>query len=154
MRKFLLAALFLVVAPIAAQAQNWSLNPSFGTYYLDSGYANDPFIVPITAGGTLAAESLSPQCRGSIANRPDVRIMYRASGALPLQFYVRSAYDTTLIVNAPDGSWWCNDDTDGFDPAIFFSRPLSGQYDIWIGSYNRGSGLPASLYVSEFQQRF
>lgn len=150
----LIVAFVLLLVPAAALAQNWSLNPSFGTYSLTSGYANDPFIVPITAGGSVPAERLSPQCRGTIANRPDVRIMYRASGQLPLQFYVRSNYDTTLVVNAPDGSWWCNDDTDGLDPAVFFANPLGGQYDIWIGSYNRGRGLPARLFVSEFRQRY
>lgn len=135
--------------PMAADAQNYGRNPSFGTYNLNAGFSPDPYGVNITAGGTIPAERLGgSSCVGTIADAPDVRLNYRA-GTWPLGFFVRSSYDTTLVVNDPSGRWYCNDDYDGFDPAVIFSNPQSGQYDIWIGNYDRGRGLPATLYFTE-----
>ena len=57
--------------------------------------------------------------------------------------------DTTLVVNAADGSWHCNDDFDGLNPAITFEAPASGQYDIWVGVYGEAGVAPAGLYISE-----
>jgi len=53
------------------------------------------------------------------------------------------------VVNLPDGTWACNDDFQGTDPGLIFRRPQSGQYDIWIGHYDRGSRVPAQLRISE-----
>ena len=56
----------------------------------------------------------------------------------------------TLLVNAPDGSWYCNDDSNGLNPMVSWSSPRSGQYDIWIGTYGSGSGMAsATLTISE-----
>ena len=54
------------------------------------------------------------------------------------------------MVNAPDGSWYYNDDYRGFNSAIVFTNPMSGQYDIWTGSYNRSSNNPAQLIITEY----
>ncbi|WP_300545081.1 peptidase S1 [Maricaulis sp.] len=131
-------------------AQDWSQNPTFGQTTLSAGFAPDPYSVSITAGGDIDASSaLGGACRGMIANAPDYRLHYNA-GSLPLYIGARSNADTTIVVNAPDGSWYCNDDTNGLNPQVSWGTPQSGQYDIWVGTYGSGSGLAQStLTISE-----
>ena len=147
-RTILLVAAAVAALSTTASAQNVGRNPSFGTLNLSSGFANDPRIVNVTAGGQRNAEGLGDGCVGSIADAPDVRVNYQA-GSLPLHFFVTSGQDTTLVINGPDGQWYCNDDTNGVDPVVTFADPGSGQYDIYIGHYGQGAHVPAQLHVSE-----
>ena len=137
------------VAGVAA-AQDWSQSPTFGQTTLTAGFAPDPYTVSITAGGNIdASSSLGGACRGMIANAPDYRLHYNA-GSLPLYIGARSNADTTIVVNAPDCSWYCNDDSNGLNPMVSWGNPPSGQYDIWIGTYGSGSGMAsATLTISE-----
>lgn len=149
MRKFLLVAAAAMTLSTAASAQpDFSRNPSFGTITLSAGFANDPRIINVTAGGQLNAATLGDGCVGSVANSPDVRLNYTA-GSLPLIISVGADADTTLVVNGPDGQWYCNDDTNGVNPVVRFDNPGSGQYDIYIGHYGQGRRIPAQLYISE-----
>lgn len=147
-RTFLFVAAATAIVSTTASAQDFSRNPSFGTLTLNAGFPNDPQVVNVTAGGRRSANGLGEGCVGSIANAPDVRVNYQA-GSLPLNFYVTSDQDTTLVINGPDGQWYCNDDTNGINPVVTFAQPGSGQYDVYIGHYGEGSHIPARLYVSE-----
>ena len=64
-------------------------------------------------------------------------------------FRTRSSTDTTLIINGPDGRWYCDDDSwgDG-DAEVRFNKPDSGAYDIWIGTFNGGTAS-ATLLITE-----
>lgn len=145
----LLAAAILVAG--TAQAQNWRLNPSFGTMTLNAGFPNDPRTRTVQAGGNLRLNPMGG-CPGGgyVANAPDYRVHYRA-GNWPLIFYVRAPGDTLLLVNDPAGRWYCNDDFQGLDPAIQFGNPMSGQYDIWVGTYGRNRVSNATLYITELR---
>ncbi len=150
------AALTVMVGPLVGPgvAQNYNLRPSFGTVNLNANFYPDPFVVPVTAGGSIPAERLGgSQCVGTIAQAPDVRLNYRAGQGLPLYISATSRFDITLVVNLPNGRWACNDDFIGTDPGIVFGNPMSGQYDIWIGHYGRGAGVPARLHISEIPPR-
>ncbi|RIV91926.1 peptidase S1 [Aurantiacibacter xanthus] len=137
------------LAPVAAQAQNYELEPTYGDIKLTAGFENDPYAVPVVSGGEIDAASLGGECGGFIAEAPDMRVQYEA-GEFPLLFGVYSEGDTTLVVNGPDGLWYCDDDSwgDG-DPLVSFPSPQSGQYDIWVGSYERGTNLEATLGITE-----
>lgn len=150
MRKLamLLAATALVASTASAQP-NFNANPSFGTINLSANFSGDPRVINVTAGGRLSAQSIDPDCRGSVANSPDVRLNYVAGGSLPLIISVDSGSDTTLAVNGPDGTWYCDDDTNGVNPVVRFSSPQTGRYDIYVGHYQEGSRIPARLYISE-----
>lgn len=145
---FLFLAAATAVFSTTASAQDFSRNPSFGTLDLSAGFADDPRTVNVTAGGQRSANGLGEACVGSIANSPDVRVNYRA-GSFPLIFSVTSGEDTTLVINGPDGRWYCNDDSNGVNPVVRFEPAASGQYDVYIGHYGTGRGIPARLYVSE-----
>ena len=90
-------------------------------------------------GGSIEAQSaVSSSCRGYISNAPDFELTYRA-GNWPLILTVEASADTTLVVNGPDGQWYCDDDGgEGTNPLIRFGNPQSGTYDIWIGTYSGG----------------
>ena len=128
-------------------ALNWDLEPNFGAVDLAAGFSPDPFIVELAAGGGVDASSVGSGCLGYVTSSPDYRVFYDA-GASPLIFSVESAADTTLIIADPDGNWFCNDDTNGLDPEIAFDAPLTGQYDIWIGTFDPGGASPATLFVA------
>lgn len=138
----------------AAVAQNFSRDPAYGTLNLSAGFRPDPQVVNLSSGGSINAQTLSAQCRGFIADAPDVRVNY-AAGQYQLMFSVDSATDTTLVINGPDGSWYCDDDggNNGLNPLIRFNNPASGQYDVWVGTYASASLAPAQLYVSEVGSR-
>ncbi len=148
------AALAAVATAGAALAQDYSANPTYGTLNLSAGFRPDPQVVNVQSGGSINAQNLSPSCRGFIANAPDVRLNYQAGG-YQLMISADSSADTTLVINGPDGSWYCDDDggNNGLNPALQFGSPQSGQYDIWIGTYGNASLQPAQLYISEIGVR-
>lgn len=145
------AAVALLSAP--AQAQDWTLDPTFGTYDVVAGFEPDPMIIEnIISGGGVEVGAMIGGCNGYVATAPDVRVNYTA-GAYPLTFATvgPDGTDVTLLINGPDGTWYCNDDVDEttLNAALTFSTPMSGQYDVWIGTYNAGENFEAALALSE-----
>ncbi len=149
-RAAFLAAIIVLLGPHtrACLAQNLQLNPAYGTVTLRGGMNAKDTVVRVDAGGRIQTN------RGGIAawvaNPPDVRLNFTAGNA-KLILRVESDADTTLLVNLPDGSWIANDDgpNTGLNPYLRFDKPASGQYDIWVGTYNQGGFPPALLYISE-----
>lgn len=142
-----IAAVALLAGP--AVAQDYNLDPTFGHLNLVTGYVPDPAVIPMIAGGTIDASSLGGECVGFIANEPDFRVNYEAGTDFPLIISAVSDADTTLVVNAADGTWHCNDDSNELNPAVTFASPMTGQYDIWVGVYGEATTAPAGLYISE-----
>ena len=145
------AIVALVCATGAAQAcPDWQLDPPFGAVNLSAGFLPDPYQRSVTAGGAYNLQNCGFSSAGYVARAPDFDLYYDAANGVPLTFYVESSFDTILLINAPDGSWYFDDDSHGnFDPAIYFDQPMTGLYDVWIGAYSRGSGLRARLFVTE-----
>ncbi len=123
-----------------------------------AGFTPDPIDYPLQAGGYLVASDVDSACAGFVAEAPDVRITYEAGDQYPLIFYVEGSADTTLLINQPDGQWFCNDDRrDGdLNPEIVFNQPLTGQYDIWVGTYvsidQLGEFPEVTLFVTELER--
>lgn len=142
-------ATMAVAGPASAQPST-SANPNYGTLTLNAGFNNDPRVVRVTSGGTIPASSVGSNCAGYISRASDVRLVYSA-GNYPLIISADSSDDTTLVVNGPDGSWYCDDDSgvNGLNPSIRFDNPQSGRYEIWVGSYQQGTNSRAGLHVSE-----
>ncbi len=135
---------------------DWSLDPAYGVIELAAGFLPDPHTLQIEAGGSLDASFLGGACVGSIARAPDYRVLWtEGPGGRPLVFSVASEADTTLVINDAQGNWVCDDDggNEGLNPAITFSTPVSGQYDIWVGTYLEGDLQPSTLHISELYAR-
>jgi hypothetical protein len=148
MRHLLLGAA-ATLASAGALAQNATAVPNYGSTSLRAGFNGDPYSVSLTAGGSIdAASSLGGACVGDISNAPDFELTY-TSGNLPLYLSAGSDRDVSLIVNMPDGSWLCDDDSAGnLNPGLTLNSPSSGVYDIWVGDLS-GAGPAATLYISE-----
>jgi hypothetical protein len=144
----IVAASFAAAAP--ATAQDFNADPNFGTVNLRTGFTPDPQVVAIRSGGEINAQTVSSACAGFISSAPDVRLNFTA-GSLPLILSVAANADTTLVVNGPDGRWYCDDDggVNGTNPMVRFNAPQSGRYEIWIGTYGNASLQPGQLYISE-----
>jgi hypothetical protein len=143
------AAIALSAAP--SVAQDTAAVPTYAKVELAGGFSPDPQFFSVTSGGTISASSsVSSDCRGYIASSPDVRLHY-SSGSLPLIISTRSSGDTTLIVHAPDGRWYCDDDSGntGLNAMVRFNSPMSGRYAIWVGSYSSGDYLTSEVAISE-----
>ena len=148
MRRLLLAAA-ATLASASTLAQNATAVPNYGSASLRAGFNGDPYTVSLTAGGSIdAGSSLGGACVGDISNAPDFELTY-TSGTLPLYLSAVSGRDVSLIVNLPDGSWLCDDDSAGnLNPGLTLSSPASGVYDIWVGDLS-GASPSTTLYISE-----
>ncbi len=132
-----------------ATAQSINADPTYETVRLDSGFTPDPYFVRLQSGGGIDASTIGSNCRGYIADAPDVRLFFDA-GRLPLIISSLSDSDTTLVINAPNGRWYCDDDSGGgLNPSITFDPPLDGRYEIWVGTYGSRSLAAARLAISE-----
>lgn len=131
-------------------APDYSLDPAYGVINLVAGFEPDPHTVAIDAGGSIDSSVVG--CIGWVARAPDYRLNWTAgSGSLPLIISVASDADTTLVVNDAQGNWLCDDDggNEGLNPAITIEGAVSGQYDIWVGTYAQGDLQPSTLHISE-----
>lgn len=147
-------AALAVCATGAASAQNILGDPNSGTVVLEAGFPDDPHTVELVSGGSINAEEAIGNCSGYISEDPDVRLTFtrdETHDALPLFISVRADGDTTLVINAPDGNWYCNDDGqgEGVNPSVVFGPAQSGDYEIWVGSFEEGEFIDAQLDISE-----
>lgn len=143
------AILALACMAGSAAAQDASRTATYGEVRLNAGFTPDPYTVNVQAGGSINGANLPGSCTGYIASAPDFEVTYSA-GSFPLVFRTMSSEDTTLIINGPDGRWYCDDDSYGDgDAEVRFSRPMSGTYDIWVGKYGSGGTASTRLLITE-----
>ena len=137
-----LAVLCLQFAANIAQGQDLNADPLFGSISLESGFSPSPYTVQVSPGGEDESQVLGDSCYGYMRfAQPDFVLNY-ASGASPLGVFAISDLDITMAINDPAGDWHCNDDSfylSGTNSGIQFNDPLSGDYQIWIGSYDSGA---------------
>ena len=145
-----LVAAFVCGAARGQEALHPAGAPRYGSYALAPGFAPAPFTLAVVSGGPVdvKALSLADNCLGYAASDPDV-LLELAAGFERVTLLVASAEDTTLIVKRPNGSWSCNDDSNGLNPALVYHRASPGAYQIWIGSYAPHRQDDARLYISE-----
>lgn len=145
----------LAVAPTSADAQAFG-DPLYGSHTLEAGFLPDPVRQPVMAGGAFDASSRGwtdavsgEACRGMVnGGQPDYQLTY--GGGAHLQIGARSSDDVTLVINAPDGSWRCTDDTYGLNPALTFEPGAAGVYDVWVGTYG-DEIVEAEIVVTEYR---
>jgi hypothetical protein len=139
------------VTAVPATAQDFNARPNFGTVTLRTGFTPDPRVVAVQSGGNIDMSQVNANCAGFISSAPDVRLNFTGGSDLPLIISANSRADTTLVINGPDGQWYCDDDggTRGMNPAVRFNHPATGRYEIWVGTYGGSRLQPAQLHFSE-----
>lgn len=123
--------------------------PAGATLSLRAGFRNDPASIAVNQGGNVRLGPLGTRCVGYASAAPSARVTYRA-GRFRLFISTQSERDGTIAVLAPDGTWYCDDDSAGdLDPGIIISEPPSGDYLVWAGTFSEIGAQTATLHVSE-----
>lgn len=150
--KSVLASAFALTLPAVAAAQacpNYGVSGSPLNYTAETAYV--PQSTPVVAGGPLNLSACgSIPGVGYIVENPDFTMQYNDLGmGRALEFRVVAACDAVLLVNSADGQWYFNDDASGMNPGIRLNGAISGQYDIWVGTFEN---IPceATLTVETF----
>ncbi len=124
---------------------------AFGALELQGGFAPDPRLTPVNAGGSLDIGALlGAPCVGYATAQPTLQVNYDAAAdGEALVFTAASSEDTTLAVRLPSGVWRCDDNSGpGRSPAIGIPDPVGGAYLVWLGTRNEGVTARAALVVA------
>ncbi|MGF1458245.1 MAG: hypothetical protein ACFBSG_04395 [Leptolyngbyaceae cyanobacterium] len=120
---------------------------------LSTGFSPNPTTMQGTGGGDRPARSVvntrntpTGPCVGYISESPHEELTL-ASNFAKLEVRVESDLDTTLVISGPGGIW-CNDDSDGPNPAIAGAW-LPGAYRIWVGAYRAGQAPDYTLFIQD-----
>lgn len=137
---------------IPTDTLDYTAEANFGNQSASAGFAPDPIGYAVVAGGAVDVSYLGGGCVGFASVAPDIDFQWSGSTGTRLRFLFfpdDATADPVLIINAPDGSWVCNDDyPPSRFPVIDFPTGPNGHYDIWVGAY-AGGLLPGTLYVTE-----
>ncbi len=140
--------------PTGTTALTISGRPNFGSRTVVPGFRRDPMRINVMSGGNVNVQALNlgQNCTGFSTAQPDLN--FTLGGTSPsLRVYVdrvRGNGDTTLIINKPDGTWICNDDSyGGRNPTIDLAGAPPGIYNVWIGSYQSGVQARGRLNITE-----
>lgn len=129
-------------------APDINLEPNYGSVNLDSGFTPDPHEKSILAGGSIPASAAKAGCEGKVSAAADYQVFFEA-GDMDLTFLVEASEDTTLLINTPNGRWYCDDDSGGgLNPKVLITNPQDGRYDVWVGTYGDDM-VQSTLKVSE-----
>jgi hypothetical protein len=129
--------------------------PDVGQTGRSLAYTSDQAYIPqshrvIAGGGVDLSACASVPGVGYVAAAPDFELTFSGNGMRrALEFRVRSACDTVLLVNDAGGAWHYNDDDSGNDPRIRIEAAAEGLYDIWVGTFGPQT-CDAELIVETF----
>lgn len=142
----------LVATAASAQSRlDVSRAPNYGARNVTPGFTPDPIQVAVTSGGSLNVEAmrLGAGCRGFATAAPDFNFTLTGADSFLRVFVDAGSQDTTLIINRPDGSWVCADDTYGLNPGIDFNNAQPGVYNVWVGSYQASTRAAGTINITE-----
>ena len=142
-----------VVVPPVQGLMTSSLTPTdpMGQLALGTGFMPDPQIRSLNVVGSIDVSAVANRyggtCRGYVMPNPN-HIMSLTTAFSYLRVHVKSTQDTTLLIQDPNGGFWCNDDADGYNPII--EGPWQpGLWRIWVGSYSSGNSATYSIEFTE-----
>ena len=140
----------LGVGQARAQMPDPSLKPNYGSVTLKAYF--QPYSKTLRAGGNIKTKLGGVDAH--VTKAPDFSLVYiedKAAG--PLLISVESKGDTTLLINLPNSTWIANDDGGkGLNPRLVIEKPISGRYDIWVGTFGPKS-VDATLWISQGASR-
>lgn len=123
---------------------------------LQAGFMPDPHTATLTLTGDDPASALAENCAGYVnASQPSAVIRYQGlDGKSQLGMFTSAAVDTVLVIEAPDGRRYCNDNSEFLasgDAGLALDSAPSGEYLVWVGTYaDHGQDSQASLVITEY----
>jgi serine protease Do len=156
MKRLFLIALLLALAGVGAPSLRAQSQPAadggptaFLTLNLAAGHPLDPFIVSLNGGGPVDASELGEDCVGYISEQPTLLVNWSGETDFVKAFFY-SDHDPVLVIQTPAGDYLCNDDANDLllDPVIQIDHPATGEYRLWVGSYDPGQLLPGVLVLT------
>lgn len=140
----------MIAAPVAAETSN------FGTIKLSPGFTSDQGTVSGYTGGSYSLSAISNRdrnrklCIGFADPSPD-HILVLEKDFDNLQILVNSQdSDTTLLIQGPDNTIRCGDDTGRSKDASVSDRNFKqGTYRIWVGIFETGVKTNYTLTVQQ-----
>ncbi|PWG18290.1 hypothetical protein [Salibaculum griseiflavum] len=156
MKRILAMALLAFGAAGAAQAcPDWRLEAA-ASYNLSGDQLRKAQGADVIAGGEnyiWNCRGINPQSdqgAGYFTSNPDFRFFISDLERYQLVVSVISQCDSALLINTQSASWYYDDDDNGnLDPRIVLTRPISGQIDVWVGTYD-GEYCDARLMLETF----
>lgn len=98
------------------------------------GFQPDPIVRSGMAGGPRSADALDEHCRGFVAVAPSH--LLKVDALVPqLRVLVAMEGDATLVIQLADGSYLCDDDSEGLNPILDGPFP-PGRHRVWVGTYS------------------
>ena len=128
------------------------LVPETSAFVFD-GAAPDPYAIPgALAGGEVDVGSANPDCPGTYTALPSFGFLLPQPTPYLRVFFVseEANADAALIVQMPDGIWYCADDSQNSkQPVLDVIGNLStGGVSVWVGSFTPGQSIPGTLYLT------
>lgn len=112
------------------------------------GFVPDPRVVQGQTEADQLAQGLNEGCVGYIGAEPDHTLVLQGAFTM-LAVMASSPQDVTLVIQGPDGAFYCNDDYEGTNPYTRLDGPGAGTYNVFVGSYEQdGAGTPYHLGVT------
>lgn len=138
------------VAALPARAQQANFE-SFTLSDATSSASVSGFTNGISALSNIAGRDRNGTiCIGFADTNPDhTMVLQQDMDILTLQVNSGGS-DTSLLVQGPDGTVRCGEDTDRRNPDAYIQDQgwAAGTYRIWVGSHNQGQRYSYSLSVS------
>jgi len=120
-----LALLLAVAAPLTGCG---------GPIELPAGFTGTQNVTGRLGGGSIEAREWGHGCAGFVSAEPDHQVM-SASTLQYVRFIVNGgALDTTLVLQLSDGTFRCNDDSEGHHPVVEGPLP-AGLTKVWVGGF-------------------
>ena len=113
------------------------------------GFTPDPRTATGEAGGPIDASTRNQACRGWIGAVSD-HTLHVTSPFNYLRVVASSPQDTTLVIQLSNGTYMCNDDSEGFNPIVEGAFP-AGIHRIYVGTYAQNATANYTLAVSELR---
>jgi hypothetical protein len=138
----------IVTPPTQAQSP-----PLFQNVTLSPKFSPDPTELKGITGGSVAAKEVAGRadsptggCLGFMDAAPNHTIELKAFFNY-LKIQTQSSEDTTIVIKGPGGIW-CNDDFQD-KTAGLEGEWLPGNYQVWVGTYNKDKATPYTLKITE-----
>ncbi|MBC8505409.1 MAG: hypothetical protein ISR58_08965 [Anaerolineales bacterium] len=157
MKKLALLVILIILARNAQSTRaqsgfDYTAEPINGTHSLWSGFTPELFQIGLSFGGyeDVSDYFSSSECAGFTTSEPTFNLDWNGNSD-GISFFFIGPWDTSMVLQSPDGDWFCNDDysQNSPHPFIHLDYPSTGTYNIWIGAPSANIYENGSLMITE-----